>query len=343
MPVKIKDVADAAQVSIATVSYVLNNSAPVSEATRRRVLEAVNRLGYRPNITARNLKASEARIIGYAWHDIPDGVINPVLDRFIYQMALAAEARGYHVLTFTQQPEKPVRAYQELIRTSRVDGFILSGTVQDDDRIRMLMEHGFPFVAFGRGNPEWDFPYVDVDSAAGVRMAVEHLIANGHHKIAILAWPEGSINGGHRLTGYFEAMHAAGLPIAPGWISRVINRMDAGQHAAAAMRALPADERPTAIVGLTDTLAIGAMRAVEAAGLRPGIDIAVTGFDDDPVAAFLRPALTSVRQPLEEIGPSVVDLLVAILSGEDCPQQQLIAPRLIIRDSSRFTQKGISE
>src|SRR5260370_39492633 len=107
MAVKIKDVARAADVSIATVSYVLNNSAPGSDDTRQRVLDAIRRLGYRPNSTARNLKASETRLIGYAWHNVQQGQMKPILDRFIYQMARAAESHGYHVLTFTLSPTDP--------------------------------------------------------------------------------------------------------------------------------------------------------------------------------------------------------------------------------------------
>ncbi len=111
--VRIKDVAQAASVSIATVSYVLNNSAPVSDETRQRVMEAVNRLGYRPNITARNLKANETRMIGYAWHNVEQDQMNAVLERFIYRMALAAEANGYHVLTFTQSLDNPAQTYKD--------------------------------------------------------------------------------------------------------------------------------------------------------------------------------------------------------------------------------------
>lgn len=337
MAVKIKDVAEAAEVSIATVSYVLNNSAPVSEETRQRVLNAVKRLGYRPNITARNLKASETRIIGYAWHDVPSGATNnSVLDRFIYTMARAAESHGYHVLTFTQSPTNPTLAYNELIQTSRVDGFILSGTVHYDERIRLLLEQGFPFVAFGRSNAEWDFPHIDVDGSAGTRAAVNHLLERGHRKIGCLAWPIGSLNSDQRFAGYQETIQAAGITPDSSWITHVPNERARACAAAEKMLRQPTDTCPTAIVAVSDTLALGAYEAIEALGLRVGEDIAVTGFDDDPYTPFTRPALTSIRQPIDEIGQKVIEMLVALLNHQPLRERHLlIAPELIIRDSSR--------
>lgn len=336
MAVKIKDVAEAAEVSIATVSYVLNNSAPVSDETRQRVLNAVKRLGYRPNITARNLKASETRIIGYAWHDVPSGATNnAVLDRFVYTMARAAESHGYHVLTFTQSPLQPASAYHELIQTSRVDGFILSGTVHYDERIRLLMEREFPFVSFGRSNPEWDFPHIDVDGCIGMRAAVDHLVERGHRSIGCLAWPPGSLNADQRFSGYMSAMQDAGISPNPEWIAHIQNDRACARVATEKILRLPTDQRPTAICAVSDTLALGAFEAIEAMGLRVGEDVAVTGFDDDPYTPFTRPALTSIRQPIDEIGKRVIEMLVALLHRQPLSERHiLIAPELIIRDSS---------
>jgi DNA-binding LacI/PurR family transcriptional regulator len=339
MRVKIKDVAEAAEVSIATVSYVLNNSAPVSEETRRRVLDAVDRLGYRPNITARNLKASETRIIGYAWHKIPAGQLNSVLDRFIYQMALAAESHGYHVLTFTQSARTPAAAYEELIQTGRVDGFILSGTVQNDERIKMLLDRNFPFVSFGRSNPGWAFPSVDVDGRAGVRLAMDHLIAQGHHRIAWLGWPSGSLAGEQRYQGYLDSLQAAKIEPRKEWHFRSSHSLDEAREVILKAFSRPSMERPTALVCVSDLVAMGAMEAFEKLGIRPGVDIAMTGFDDDPVSSFVRPALTSLRQPIDEIAAKVIEMLVTLLTQPDqlTRTQLLLIPTLIARDSSQFT------
>ena len=338
MAVKIKDVARAADVSIATVSYVINNSAPVSEQTRQRVLEAIRRLDYHPNSTARNLKASETRLIGYAWHNVARGQMNAILDRFLYQMARAAEARGYHVLTFVQEAADPLRSYETLINTSRVDAFVLAGTDSNDARIQRLMALGFPFVAFGRANDGWDFPCVDVDVQAGVRLAVDHLWQLGHRRMACLAWPEGSKNGDERVTGYRHALEQADIappdPHGP-FIPRSLNTVSDAFAATETLLALPPAERPTAIVALSDVLAIGAMSCIEAHGLRVGVDVAVTGFDDDPMAAFLRPPLTSLHQPIDAIAEAVILMLLKVVAGQPIPERRvLFAPELLIRASS---------
>lgn len=331
--VTIRDVADQAHVSIATVSYVLNNSVPVSATTRERVLEAVAALGYRPNITARNLKASETRMIGYAWHDVPAGQMNTVLDRFMYCMALAAESYGYHVLTFTQPGENVVKTYEELISINRVDGFVISNTGLNDERIRRLMDMGVPFAAFGRANDEWDFSYVDVDGQQGIKTAVEHLLAQGHQRIGVLAWPEGSLSGDARLAGYLDALQTARIRPEPDWIVRSQNAVQDGWQAA--QRLMAAKQSPTAIVCVSDMIAIGAMSYLESVGLRAGGDVAITGFDDLPLSEHLRPPLTSLRQPIELLARQVIDLLMAEIERSRLPERHvLLAPTLVIRESS---------
>ena len=332
----IKDVAKAAGVSTATVSYVLNNTFPVSESTRQKVLEAVKRLGYRPNITARNLRANESRMIGYAWHAvISPGEINPILDRFVHRLAAAAESHGYHILAFTHDDNNVIDVYSDLIETGRVDAFVISETNADDARIRFLLDAGFPFVAFGRANPEWDFPYVDVDGRAGMRAATEHLLALGHRKIAFIGWPEGSMAGDSRFAGYCDALRDAGIEPDARLIIRGDHSAATGKRAAETLMKLPQNERPTAIIAVSDLIAIGAMSAIERAGLRVGQDVAVVGFDNLPLSEYLHPPLTSVHQPMGRVAQTMVDMLVAILNGEQLDERHvLICPELVIRASS---------
>lgn len=336
--VTIRDVADEAGVSIATVSHVINNSAPVKASTRKRVVDAVAALDYRPNVTAHNLKANETRLIGYGWHSFQlSGQINAVLDRFIYQVIQAAESSSYHILTFRQAGSNPTQAYEELIYTNRVDGFIISETNRNDERIQRLMELKFPFVAFGRANDAWDFPFVDVDGRRGMELAVEHLVAQGHVRIALLGWPEGSLSGDTRLHGYLDAMRKAGLTPLPGWIVRTVNDVGHSHRGAQQLMALPVRQRPTAIVCMTDLIAVGAMNFLENSGLKVGSDVAVTGFDDDPMSEFLRTPLTSVRQPIDLLASQVIDLLTAQIVPRSVETRQvLLAPDLIVRASSRM-------
>lgn len=340
----IRDVAREAGVSIATVSYVINNSKPVRPETRRRVLEAIERLGYRPSNIARGLRARQARAVGYSWRPMPNRQANVILDAFLESMAVAAAAADYHIIAYpTSTASDEVAFYQGLIEEERVDGFILSNTNYDDPRIRFLLDAGVPFVAFGRSNPEWDFPWVDVDGAAGMRKAVAHLVAQGHQRIAFIAWPEGSLSGDERLRGYYEGMREAGLAVDPDWVMRGEMRYEVGYEAARQLMALPWHRRPTAIIAVTDLMALGAMNALADLGIRIGPDVAVVGFDDIPTAAYLRPPLTSLRQPIGEVGRRVVAMLLTLLEAGDLDEQHvLLEPELVVRASSLAAPAGAS-
>ncbi|NOG52062.1 MAG: LacI family DNA-binding transcriptional regulator [Chloroflexi bacterium] len=163
----IRDVAEEAGVSVATVSLVLNEKGSISPETRQRVLEVVDRLGYIRS-RARSLRDNQSRVIGYAW-DKQRSEFNPVLDSFLYAILRNAEAHGRNVLVFSAEDSTDVAIYRELAAAKRVDGFVLSHTVQDDPRFVYLHEAGVPFVAFGRSNTPLDDEvfWVDVDGQAG--------------------------------------------------------------------------------------------------------------------------------------------------------------------------------
>ncbi|MGC9399506.1 MAG: LacI family DNA-binding transcriptional regulator [Anaerolineae bacterium] len=334
--ITIKEVAQRAKVSIATVSYAFNRRDAISAETRARVFAAAEELGYRPNVMASNLRRQESRILGYSWHPLPKDHWHPVLDRFLYAMAAAAEARGYHILTFTGGSGDEVwQTYEALMLSQRVDGFVLSDTNADDVRIRGLLERGFPFVAFGRANEAWDFPYVDVDGEAGVAQAVEHLLELGHRRIGLVTWPQGSLTGRYRNQGYRRTLAAAGLSVDPAWIVRGENDEAAARAGAQQLLALPEERRPTAIVAVSDLMALGVMRALYSAGLQPGQDVAVVGYDDIPTAQYLQPPLSSVRQPIVEVGERVVEMLLQVIAGEPLEARRvLLEPELIVRASS---------
>ncbi len=329
----IKDVAREAGVSIATVSYVLNDKTEsISEGTRLRVWSAVRKIGYRPNVTARNLRSSQSRLIGYAWHEVVPDQINAVLDRFTYALARSVEAAHYHLLTFTFPMADPVPVYDELIRTGRVDGFVLGSTTRDDPRVRYLIDKEFPFVSFGRANPDWDFSWADTDGAQGISDAVDYLVELGHRRIGMLAWPEESLSGEFRVGGYLDGLNWHEIALNPGWLVRSLNREQSGRAALDDWDALPVDQRPTAVIAVSDLMAIGLMNEAEQRGLVVGRDLSIIGFDDVPMAQYLRPALTSLHQPIEEIGAALITLLEAAIKGEP-PRQVLLPPRLIIRAS----------
>lgn len=335
--VTLKDVAAKAGVSYQTVSKVLNKQSSVTPETEARIWQAVEALNYRPNVSARNLRTQSSNLIGYAWRQATDNNPRPIVDQFLYYAALKFEEQGYHLLTFLvgADEELDVTPYQDLYGRRQVEGFILADTTQNDARIAYLIEQGIPFTSFGQANDAWDFCWVDVDGRQGLKIVVDHLLQQGHRRIALLSWPAGSRAGGHREEGYKRGLRTAGIEIDPEWIIRGNNSVQTGAMGLARLMARPAGRRPTAVACVSDQIAIGAVNAATAAGLAVGRDVAVTGYDDMPMAEFLHPPLTSVRQPIPKVGHYVVELLLKQINGEAVARKGiLLKPELVIRASS---------
>jgi DNA-binding LacI/PurR family transcriptional regulator len=333
LSITIRDVAALAGVSVGTVSHVLNDSPLTKPETRERVLQAIKDLDYRRNSIARGLKSNQSRLIGYAWHSAEDPIRrNALLDRFLYDIAQAAESWGYHILTFAQAHEASVRSYEELIQTARVDGFVLSDLLYNDARVSYLHRAGIPFVSFGHAEDNLDFPSVDVDGRLGMRLAVEHLLARGHKRIALLCWPPGLRIGDSRAHGYRDALASAGITPPEQWIGWTRNAVE--QALFATQQVLAAHPRPTAIACANDVMAFGVMRYLEQAGLQVGVDVAVTGYDDTPVADLLQ--LTSVRQPTDIVAIKVIEMLIAEIQGTVIHDRNIVLePSLVVRASSQ--------
>ncbi len=337
-PVTLKDVALRADVSYQTVSKVIRNQMQVSSEVRARIQRAVVELDYHPNAAAQSLRLQSSHLIGYSWVQERQNHSSPVMEQFQHSLVDNAEEFGYHILLFPQRNNQTQAAiYEELVHTRRVDGFILSSVEYNDPRIADIERLNVPVVSFGRAGETQAAPWVDVDGRAGINAAVQHLIAQGHQRIAILAWPESSRVGTERLAGYWDAMTAADLPIDPRWILRGKGELDYGYEAALALFDLAEKRRPSAIVTMVDTVAVGVVQAAEARGLQIGPEIAVTGFDDMPLAEHIRPRLTTLRQPVWDVGRAIVKLLIAQLHEELLSPEArhvLLAPELVVRESS---------
>ncbi len=334
--VTLKDVALRAGVSYQTVSKAIRNQIQITPEVRTRIQAAIEELGYHPNAAAQNLRTQSSHLIGYSWQQDSFNHSSPVLELFQHAIVESAEDFGYHILLFPQRAERNLHTtYAELVHARRVDGFILSSVEYNDPRIPIIERLHVPFVSFGRANESVSSPYVDVDGRAGIALVVRHLIEQGHQRIAVLAWPESSRVGGERLSGYWEAMAEADLPIDPKWVIRGKGEIDYGYESTQRLLELPEPRRPTAIVTMLDTTAIGVVQALDACGLEVGREVAVTGFDDMPVVHHFKPSLTTLRQPLWEVGRAVINLLIALLKEEQPARQQiLLPPELIVRESS---------
>jgi DNA-binding LacI/PurR family transcriptional regulator len=335
----IATVAAHAEVSRQTVSNAINAPHLLRSETLARVQNSIQELSYRPNSAARSLRTQSTRLI--ACRLLPSNILGTsgVLDGFLHALCLAAREFGYDVLTFSAATDaEEVAVFDDLVRRNAVDAFVLSGTHFDDPRTAWLISRKAEFVAFGRpwGQSRPRHSWVDVDGAAGVSMAVDHLVATGHRRIGFLGWPGGSGSGDDRYTGWVAAMKRHRLPTRALAV-RGVNTIEDGTRLATTL--LDRAQPPSALVAVSDALALGAMRAAESRQLQVGIDLALVGFDDSPVAAVLRPALTSVQQPLKAVAEAVIDLLLNH-AGDRKPQGRLVQPTLAVRDSSGRPQPG---
>jgi DNA-binding LacI/PurR family transcriptional regulator len=336
--VTIATVARQARVSRQTVSNVINSPHIVREETRQRVRDAIVALGYRANQAARQMRTGRSRLIAVRIEPTRDGINGSVLDRFLHGLTEAAGTAGYRVMLYTAPDEATeVATFDDLLGAYDLDAFVLTGTGHGDPRTAWLAERDVPFVTFGR---PWDspelHPWVDVDGAAGTAQATQRLVDTGHQRIAFIGWPIGSAVGDDRRSGWSAALGTAGLD--PTGLGReTADGIAEGE--AVTRELLGLADPPTAMVCASDSLALGSLQAVRA--LRGGPTdptVAVTGFDDTPVA--LAVGLTSVSQPLARAAACCVDLLTGILDGDrgsapgGAPAQTLLQPSLVIRQTA---------
>ncbi|WP_371580456.1 LacI family DNA-binding transcriptional regulator [Streptomyces sp. NBC_01314] len=338
----LESVAQHASVSRQTVSNVLNAPHRVRPETLARVQAAIKELNYRPHQASRTLRTRRSRLIGARIEPSTDGVNGAVLGQFLQSLTARTQEVGYRVMLFTAvDDDHECALYDQLLDDYDVDAFVLHGTHADDRRTAWLAERRVPFVTFGR---PWDTEpetpdrhgWVDVDGAQGTRAVTRHLIETGHRRIAFLGWPEelqGLGVGDNRRSGWASVVAAAGLGVPHGYDVGVPDGFDAGRAASASMLDLPSP--PTAIVCVSDSLALGARSEITARGLRPGVDIAVVGFDDSPSAAVV--GLSSVAQPLDEAAAACLRMLRVVLAAPapppGPPAPVLLQPRLVIRAS----------
>ena len=322
--VTIATVARHANVSRQTVSNVLNTPDLVRDETRARVQAAIETLGYRANLAARQMRTGRSRLIGVRIDPVRNGVEGSVLDRFLHGLTEAAAPAGYRAVLYTATDDPAeIAGYEELLASYALDGFVLTHTHHGDSRTAWLAEHDIPFVTFGRPWGATDsHSWVDVDGAAGAAAATGHLIAAGHTRIGFLGWPEGSGVGDDRHAGWVQAMEEAGHATT-NLDRRVVDGVAEGELAARSL--LKTRRPPTAVVCASDVLAMGARAAGE---------LAVIGFDDTPAAAAI--GLSSVRQPLAEAAARCVRLLAGMLDEgpvPDPPNHVLLQPHLVVRQS----------
>jgi DNA-binding LacI/PurR family transcriptional regulator len=339
--VTIRAVAEHAGVSRQTVSNALNAPDRLSPATLDRVRRSVASLGYRPDHAARALTSRRSGLIGIrvGW-TAHRTAAHP--DRLLHELVAAARPHGYRFLAFDApygDDAAEIAAYGELLAAGDVDAVVVADTHPGDARPAWLADRGAAFVAHGQpwGDPDAAHPWVDVDGALGVRLAVGHLRARGHRRIGFVGWPADGAGGDARRAAWLAATAGAdGTPAARGpEATAAADDPDAAAAAVAALLGGP--DAPTALVCASDALALGALAAVADAGGTPGRDVAITGYDDSDLAAFARPGLTSLRQPIRLVAQTLVEQVLDRLGvdlGHRPAPAGLVPPELVVRASS---------
>ncbi len=333
-PPTLADVAERAGVSRQTVSNAVNSPELLRPDTLERVRGAIADLGYLPNRAARSLRTRSSQLIGLRIAPALEGTAEATLDRFVHSLVEASRGAGYHVLLFDGADRTdPLSGYDDLLRATAVDAFVVTDTYLGNPQAGWLEERGAPFVAFGRpwDDPGATHPWVDVDGAAGTALATAHLLERGHERVAWIGWRKDSRIGEDRRSGWSRTVRERGLSTT-GMASRVEDTVASGREAAAV---LLDEARPSAFVCASDTLAMGVLQTLGERGLAAGRDVAVVGFDDSQAAPLVSPGLTSVRQPLEQVAVEVVRALRGTLTHQPQPEPGLLlTPTLTLRASS---------
>jgi DNA-binding LacI/PurR family transcriptional regulator len=325
------EVASEAGVSRTTVSLVLNERGEqIPQHTRQRVLDAARSLGYHPHHSARGLAGGRTQTIALVLRQSAEQVAgDALLVETLRGLATAARSAHFRVLV---EPLSPGEAtYGELFRSGRADGAVVSGPLFDDPELGDLVAEGFPIVIQGH-LPGATAPTVDVDNEASARLAVDHLLELGHRRIACITNAALTYTAAaDRLAGYREALAAAGVPASMDLVAEGAFDAASGHRA---MSEILERGRPDAVFVASDVVALGAIGALRAAGLRVPDDVSVVGFDDVPLAAYFDPPLTSIRVPAHDLGLAAGHALLDRIAGREVPARTLLPTELIVRAST---------
>jgi LacI family transcriptional regulator len=334
--VTIRQVAALAGVSIATVSRVINGHSDVSSETREAVQRVIRERGYQAGLRPRVGRTGRIGIM------VP--LVHP--GYFAEILAGAAEALYEHdmrvVLCPTRHSHSREMSLLDRLADGEADGAVVVLPEESSEEFEMLAAHGFPFVIVDpRTEVSEGIPVVCAAHSAGATQATRHLLALGHRRIGVISGPEGWVATEERLRGHHAALAGSGVLPDPSLGQHSNFRIDGGRDAADSLLTRP--DPPTAIFAFNDSMAIGAMQAASARGLRVPEDISVVGFDDTIEAAVTVPALTTIRQPLAELGRTAVSLLLRQIQNKRLePLRVELATKLVIRGSTSSTGEKTS-
>ena len=328
----INDVARAAGVSKGAVSFALNNRPGVAPETRERILSVARELGWTPNSRARALSASRAFSVGLVMARSPETLrADPFFPSFIAGVESVLAEHDYALLLqVVGEPAAEESSYRRLAETGRVDGVFVTDLYVDDPRPVLLAEIGLPAVIIGPALDRGFWPAVGVDDAPGIAAVVQHLVDQGHTRVAHVSGPLGMVHGSSRRAAWAAALEAAGLPEGP--------CLEADFSAEAGARAtrelLELAEPPTAIVYANDLMAMAGLSVATSLGIDVPGDLSLTGYEDTELSGHLQPPLTTVSTDVIGWGRAAATRLLELVDDRPPTDVDLEPPRLVVRSST---------
>lgn len=340
----IRDVAKKAHVHPSTVSRVFSGNASISEATRQRVLDAANVLGFQPNAIARSLSTQRTHTIGMVIPHVFEGFFDdsffPQIMRGILEAAYRHQFRI--ILSGSQGHQDEISQIIDIMQSSQADGIVVMSSRLDVDTVDQLRELNTPFVLLGHPPKEslQEIVWVDADNKLATKQAIEYLISLGHTQIAYVGGDPKTLTTQERQQSYEETMHAAGLTINPRWIDYGYFDEPGGYTAVQRMKNLGKDA-PTAFYAANDLMAVGIMRALSELNLRIPQDISVMGTNNSYISQHTEPPLTTINVPYAEMGKKAVELLITQISKMNhSPASYLEGCQLVLRASTGPVDKS---
>lgn len=333
--VTVAQVAEEAGVSAMTVSNVLNGRPGASEETRRRVMEAAERLRYQPNLSARNLKAGKTGLIGVMTLDLTGQygleIVRGIADE------LASDEREM-LISATYQDAARERERAQFLARGLVDGVLMVAPALEDETLKAVRRKSLPCVVIDPRRTDVPLPRVTVDNYGGMRQAAEHLLELGHTRIGYLRGIPELESSELRYRGFHDALRLAGVDVDDRLVAECDFTYTQGFRIASA---LIAEHRPTALIAGGDLIALGAVDAARACGLSVPDDLSVVGFDDLPQAAQMFPGLTTVRQPLHDMGKLAARMLLSLIDGRPLLMENMQMPtELVVRGTTAPPSPG---
>ncbi len=330
--VTIKDVAKLADVSITTVSRVLNNRDDlVNPQTRKKVLEAINELRFRPNAMAQSLHSDATKTIGLIVQDIS----NPYYPSIVRNIEESAQKSGYSViLANAQRSKKKTLKILEVLWGKRVDGLIIVGgsVVRHEEEYSFIRDMGVPTVVLGKTyGPQ--LVSVRVDNTVAARSAAEYLVKRGHRRIGILTGPPQSSSSATREAACREVLEENGIELPEEWVLRGDYTFDTGERVIKTLYPIGGKDGVTAMFVLNDMMAIGAIKGLQSMGYNVPDDISVIGFDNIQSATYINPGLTTVGVPVDKLGRIAMDRMAQLLAGKEVQAETIIPTSIVERES----------